>query len=158
MDHQVGEHLHRVLLAWDVTEGHVDRPFHGPAGLNGLGRFLRRRVPRLLGIIAEEIPVQRAAHLGDGLARQEGGHPPALRHQVIDEHAHVPIGAGRGPVPLVVANGPHLLTERVQRPLVKLPDVGHSLAPSSLYRKDPVLAPGAVDPLRLPDLEASDHG
>jgi hypothetical protein len=82
----------------------VDDAVHRP-GLQARGhRFGRRLTPRGFGVVAEHVAVEAVSDLRDGHSVEQGPDPQRSRHEVLNEVANVPLGVGRGKLPLVVAN------------------------------------------------------
>src|SRR5690242_11474445 len=126
VDEVVADELAQVLLARDVPEREVDGPLQHAGRLERGERAGHRVVPRALRIVTELVALVAVADLLDGLALREMRRPPVLVHEMVHEHAHVPVRARRRTAPLVVANGGHAPSELVSAPLLVLEEIRHA--------------------------------
>jgi hypothetical protein len=144
VDQQVGVELLGVLLPGHVAERQVHGALQHAVGADRGDRLLGGVVPGALGVVAEQVALEAVADRGDGPAREQRHRPAHLVDQVVHQRAHVPLGARRRQVPLVVPDGVHPRAELPDRPLVQLPHVvAHHALPVALV---PTWSRGAPPP------------
>jgi hypothetical protein len=79
-------------------------------------------------VLAEQVAAEAAADTLDGAAGGKLGGPQVSCHQVVDQAARIPVGAGCGGMPAVCGNTIDDAAGGVKRPRVKLRDTGQARA------------------------------
>jgi hypothetical protein len=131
MDRGVEEHLGEVGLCRDFARRGVDRHIRlGRAhpvdrGFLGGGPCSRR-------IIAEPVALVAVAHLLEGRAPHEIGHPQRFVDEVVEQRTHVPLGARGGVRPLARPDAPDVTIGLLERRHVPFVHVVHGLLSFSI--------------------------
>ena len=131
VDEVVGAELADVLGRVLVAVRQVHGVEAGEQLVDGGDRIRRCVVTDCPRVVTEEVAVEAVADLGDRHALQQRPRPAVLADDVVDERPHVPLGARRRQVPLIVAD---TVEEALPASTVRWCSVFRSIATSSVER------------------------